>query len=187
MIKCKLRKNLFTVFLHALVWLIIVYRMKGRVTCYIKKCWVMGLCRPSDITTINLSQSCVKLYECTKFGTNIVGEMCTNSVTWFCAYLCKTEDTVNYACCNIWCTTCSLLWPLSADISKSAQVFIFCFKKKNPGIVHILKTQLVSMYHQLYFLPPLSCFHAHLLALSHIYIYIYNITLSVLGQKRSNK
>ena len=37
--------------------------------------------------------------------------------------------------------------------------------------MHILKTQLVSMYHQLYFLPPLSCFHAHLLALSHIYIY----------------
>ena len=28
------------------------------------------------------------------------------------------------------------------------------------------------MYHQLYFLPPLSCFHAHLLALNHIYIYI---------------
>ena len=27
------------------------------------------------------------------------------------------------------------------------------------------------MYHQLYFLPPLSCFHAHLLALSHIYIH----------------
>ena len=25
------------------------------------------------------------------------------------------------------------------------------------------------MYHQLYFLAPLSCFHAHLLALSHIY------------------
>ena len=120
-------KNLLTVFLHALVWLIIVYCMKGCVTCYIKKCWVMGLCRPSDITTINMSQSCVKLYECTKFGTNIVGEMCTNSVTWFCAYLCKTEDTMNYACCNIWCTTCSLLWPLSANISKSAQVFIFCF------------------------------------------------------------
>ena len=37
-----------------------------------------------------------------------------------------------------------------------------------------LKTQLVSMYHQLYFLPPLSCFHAHLLALSHeLYLYIY--------------
>ena len=98
--------------------------------------------------------------------------MCTNSVAWFCAYLCKTEDTVNYACCNIWCTTCSLLWPLSANISKSAHKFLsFAFTKKNPSIVHILKTQLVSMYHQLYFLPPLSCFHAHLLALSHIYIY----------------
>ena len=35
--------------------------------------------------------------------------------------------------------------------------------------MHILKTQLVSMYHQLYFLPPLSCFHAHLLALSHLW------------------
>ena len=29
-----------------------------------------------------LQQStCVKLYECIQFGTNIVGEMCTNSVT----------------------------------------------------------------------------------------------------------
>ena len=34
--------------------------------------------------------------------------------------------------------------------------------------MHILKTQLVSMYHQLYFLPPLFCFHARLLALSHM-------------------
>ena len=50
-IKCKLRKNLLTVFLHALVWLIIVDCMKGCVTCY-KKCWVMGLCHPSDTTTI---------------------------------------------------------------------------------------------------------------------------------------
>ena len=50
--------------------------------CYLLyKKKIMGLCRPSDITTINVSQSCVKLYECTKFGTNIVGEMCTNSVT----------------------------------------------------------------------------------------------------------
>ena len=47
----------------------------------LKKCRVKGLCHPSDITTISLSQSCVKLHECTKFGTNIVGEMCTNSVT----------------------------------------------------------------------------------------------------------
>ena len=70
-------------------------------SCYIKKCGVMGLCRPSDITTINMSQSCVKLYECTKFGTNIVGEMCTNSVTLFCAYLCKNGDTMNYAGCSI--------------------------------------------------------------------------------------
>ena len=60
----------------------------------------------------------------TKVGTNIVGEMCTNSVTWFCAHLCRIEDTMNYACCNIWC---NLLWPSSANISKSAQVYIFCF------------------------------------------------------------
>ena len=59
----------------------IIYCMKGCVTCYIKKKIVMGLCRPSDITTINMSQSCVKLYECTQFGTNVVGEMCTNSGT----------------------------------------------------------------------------------------------------------
>ena len=36
--------------------------------------------------------------------------------------------------------------------------------------MHILKTQLLSMYHQLYFPPPLSCFHANLLALSHMCI-----------------
>ena len=35
-------KNLLTAFLHALVWLIIVYCMKGCVTCYIKnvELWV---------------------------------------------------------------------------------------------------------------------------------------------------
>ena len=87
---------------------------------------LMGLCRPSDITTISMSQSCVQLYECTKFGTNIVGEMCTNSVTWFCAYLCKTEDTVSYACCNIWCTTCSLLWkpPCQLGLTRAFQAFV---------------------------------------------------------------
>ena len=101
----------------------------------------MGLCCSSDITTINMPQSCVKLYECTKFGTNIVGEMCTNSVTWFCAYLCKTEDTMNYTCCNIWCTTWCLLLPLSANTCKSAWVFIFCFYEIFPSFVHILKTR----------------------------------------------
>ena len=120
-------KNLLTVFLRALVWLIIVYCMKGCVTCYIKNFWVMGLCRPSDITTINMSQSCVKLYECTKFGTNIVGEMCANSVTWFCAYLCKTEDTMNYAWCNILIFLMYNIRPFMTFVSKSAQVFIFCF------------------------------------------------------------
>ena len=125
-IKCKPRKNLLTVFLHTLVRLITVDCMKGWVTCY-KKCWVMGLCHPSDITIIIITLTCVKLYECTKFGTNIVGVMCTNSVTWFCAYLCKTEDTMNYVCCNTWCTTCGLLWPLSVNISKGTRVFIFFF------------------------------------------------------------
>ena len=166
MIKCKLRKNLLIVFLYALVWLIIVYCMKGCVTCYIKNA---KLC--VYVAHQILQQStCLNhvLYECTKFGTNIVGETCTNNATWFCACLCKTEDTMNYACCNIWCTTCGLLLPLWANISKSAQVFIFCFYEIFPSIVHILKTQLVSMYHQLCFIPPLSCFHAHLLALSHM-------------------
>ena len=121
-----LNANWEKIFSLCFCMLIIVYCMKGCVT-YTKIFLVMGVCRPSDITTINMSQSCVKLYECTKFGTNIVGEMCTNSVTWLCAYLCKTEDTMNYACCNIWCTTCGLLWPLSANNSKCAQVFIFCF------------------------------------------------------------
>ena len=120
------RKNLLTVFLHALVWLFIVYCMKGCVTCYIKECWVMGLCCPSDIITINMSQSCVKLYECTKFATNIVGEMCTNSVTWFCAYLCKTEDTMNYACCNIY----AAFYDLCQQISPKVHKFLsFAFKK----------------------------------------------------------
>ena len=122
MIKCKLRKNLLTVFLHVLVWLIIVYCMKGCVTCYIKKIelWVYVA---HQILQQSTCHNHVLNYECTKFGTNIVGEMCTNSVTWFCAYLCKTEDTMNSACCNIWSTTCGLLWPLSANISKSAWVF----------------------------------------------------------------
>ena len=37
---------------------------------------------------------------------------------------------------------------------------------------HFFYTQLFLMYHQLYFLPPLSCFHAHLLALS-LYMHEY--------------
>ena len=80
MIKCKLRKNLLTVFLHALVRLIIVYCMKECVTCYKKKIelWVYVT---HQILQQSTCQSCVKLYECTKFGTNIVEEMCTNSVT----------------------------------------------------------------------------------------------------------
>ena len=52
--------------------------------CYLlyKKMLSYGFMSP--IRYYNMSQSCVKLYdfyECTKFGTNIVGEMCTNSVT----------------------------------------------------------------------------------------------------------
>ena len=45
-VKCKLRKNLLTVFLHALVWLIIVYCMKGCVTCYIKNMLSYGFMSP---------------------------------------------------------------------------------------------------------------------------------------------
>ena len=47
---------------------------------YIKKIelWVYVA---HQILQQSTSKSCVKLYECTKFGTNIVGEMCTNSVT----------------------------------------------------------------------------------------------------------
>ena len=133
----------------------------------------MGLCRLSDITTINMSQSCVKLYECTKFGTNIVGETCTNSVTWFCAYLCKrvkTQWTMHVVISDV---QHAAFYYLCQQISpKVLKVLSFAFNLYL-SIVHILKTRLVSMYHQLYFLPPLSCFHAHLLALSHINIKWY--------------
>ena len=60
------------------------------------------------------------LYEGTKFGTNIVGEMCNNSATLFCAYLCKNEDTMNCVCCNIWCITCE---PLCQQVSPKAHKF----------------------------------------------------------------
>ena len=45
--------------------------------CYLlyKKMFELWVMSP-----INMSLN-VKLCECTKFGTNIVGEMCTNSVT----------------------------------------------------------------------------------------------------------
>ena len=119
-------KNLLTVFLHALVWLIIVYWMKECVILYIKnvELWVYVA---HQILQQSTCHNHVLNYVCKIFGINIVGETCTNSVTWFCAYLCKTEDTMNYACCNIWCTTYGLLWPLSSNISESARVFIFCF------------------------------------------------------------
>ena len=45
-VKCKLRKNLLTVFLHALVWLIIVYCTKGCVTCYIKNMLIYRFMSP---------------------------------------------------------------------------------------------------------------------------------------------
>ena len=48
------------VFSRALVWLIIVYCMKGRVTCYIKMS-SYGFMSPIRYY-INMSQSCVKLY-----------------------------------------------------------------------------------------------------------------------------
>ena len=73
------KKNLLTVFLHALVWLIIVYCMKGCVTCYIKNAelWVYVAHQILQQSTCHNHV----LYECTKFGTNIVGKTCTNSVT----------------------------------------------------------------------------------------------------------
>ena len=41
------------------------------------------------------------------------------------------------------------------------------------------------MYHQLYFLPPLSCFHAHLLALSHIQIHAHTHTHTINANRES--
>ena len=74
------KKNILTVFLPALVWLIIVYCMKGCVTCYIKNrlLWVYVA---HQILQQSTCHNHVLNYICTKFGTNIVGEMCTNSVT----------------------------------------------------------------------------------------------------------
>ena len=109
--------------------LIIVYCMKGCVIClfcFFNELWVYVA---HQILQQSTCLNHVLSYMCTKFGTNIVGEMCNNSVTWFCSYLCKTEDTMNNACCNIWCTTCSLFWPLSANISKSAEFLSFVFNK----------------------------------------------------------
>ena len=74
---------------------------------------------------------------------------------------------MNYACCTILCTTYSLLQPFSANIFKSTKVIIFCFYEIFPSIVHISKTHLVLIYQQHYFPPPLSYFHAHLLAQSY--------------------
>ena len=75
------KKNLLTVFLHALVWLIIVYCMKGSVTCYIIFFVELWVDVTHQILQQSTCQSCVKLYQCTQFGTNIVGNICTNSVT----------------------------------------------------------------------------------------------------------
>ena len=83
---------------------------------------------------------------------NVVGEVCPNNVTWFCACLCRNEDTVNYVC-----ITCSLLQPFSANISKSTTVIIFCFQEIFPSIVHILKMHLVLIYQQPIVLFSISC------------------------------
>ena len=62
-------------------------------------------------------------------------------------------------------------YDLCQQVSPEVHEFLsFAFKKSFPALCTFWKTQLVSMYHQLYFLPPLSCFHAHLLALSHIHV-----------------
>ena len=70
--------------------------MKVCIPCYIKKNWDMGLCHTKDITAKSSFHKCVKLYECTKLDRNIVGEVCPNNVTRFCACLCRNEDTMNY-------------------------------------------------------------------------------------------
>ena len=97
----------------------------------------MGLCH---------TQMCVKLYECTKLGRNIVGEVCPNNVTWFCACMCRNEDTMNYVCCNLLCKTCSLLWPFSANISKSYYLLLswklsqYCAHSKNTASFNLPAT-----------------------------------------------
>ena len=104
--------------------------------CYLlykKKCWVMGLCRPSDITTINMSQSCVKLYECTKSGTNIAGKMCTNSalIVWLdfvhtCAKL-KTQWTMHVVISDV---QHAAFYDFCQQISPKVHKFLsFAFKK----------------------------------------------------------
>ena len=75
-----MRKNLLTVFLHALVWLIIVHCMKGCVTCFIKNI-ELRVYVAHQILQQSTCHNHVLNYMCTKFDTNIVGEMCTNSVT----------------------------------------------------------------------------------------------------------
>ena len=100
--------------------------------CYLlykKQNWVMGVCRPSDITTINMSQSCVKLYECTKFGTNIVGE-CT-LIVWLdfvhtCAKL-KTQWTMHVVISDV---QHAAFYDLCQQISLKVHKFLsFAFKK----------------------------------------------------------
>ena len=120
-------------------------------------------------------------YECTKFGIKIVGEACPNdNVTWFCAYLCRNEDIMNYACCTILCTTYSLLQPFSANIFKSTKVIIFCFQEIFPGIAHILKTHLVNLPATLFsttivLFSMISCTPFWLLAQNHIMAYAVEI------------
>ena len=64
-------------------------------------------------------------------------------------------------------------YDLCQQISPKVHKFLsFAFKKLFSCIVHILKTQLVSMYHQLYFLPPLSVFMHTFGTKSYTYIYI---------------
>ena len=108
--------------------------------------------------------------ECTKFGRNIAGEVCSNNETWFCAYLCRTEDTMDYVCCNILCITYSILWPFSANISKSTKVIIFCFQEIFPSTAHSKKFYLPATS----FSTPIVLFLCtHSGTQSYIYIYIY--------------
>ena len=82
--------------------------------------------------------------------------------------LCEVSETFSRwfkYCCKIWRLTKYLVFFTEQMRKESDHIFLphpACHVTL-PGWI-----QLVSMYHQLYFLPPLSCFHAHLLAPNHI-------------------
>ena len=145
--------------------------IKGCVPFYIMKCWSMGLCHNKILQQSSLYK-CVQLHERTQFGRNIIGEVCLNNVTWFCACLCRNEDAMDYVCCNVLCMTCSLFRPFSANISKRTKVIILCFQEISPSIVHILKSHLVLICQQHLFSTPIVLFSCTPFGIK-FYIYIY--------------